>query len=140
MNSLPLCEWTKAQKAQNNEFVENGLKNWGLADQTDIRGDSDDQRIKWENKFVKKESSSVKSEDVCSYISFSSLVTSLTPECPCPALFSFSPPFILFLSLIPTFHVHARWLVLILVLSTPPISLHVVAVRLKYTIQISPPH
>ena len=80
MNSLLLFEWTKAQKAQNNEFVENGLKNWGLVDQTDIRGDSDDQRIKWENKFVKKESSSVKSEDVCSYISFSSLVTSLTPE------------------------------------------------------------
>ena len=38
----PLREWTKAQKAQNNEFVENGLENWVLADQMNIRRDSDD--------------------------------------------------------------------------------------------------
>ena len=89
---------------------------------------------------MKKKSYSAKSEDVYSYISFSSLLTSLTPECFSSLSLSFFPPFILFLSLIPTFHVRARWLVLILVLSTPPISLHVVAVRLKYTVQISRPH
>ena len=38
----PLHGWTKAQKAQNNEFVENGLENWVLADQMNIRRDSDD--------------------------------------------------------------------------------------------------
>ena len=42
MNSLLLFEWTKAQKAQNNEFVENGLENWVLVDQTNIRRDLDD--------------------------------------------------------------------------------------------------
>ena len=50
------------------------------------------------------------------------------------------PPFILSLPLIPTFRMHARWLVLILVPSAPPTSLHVVAVRLKYTVQLSLPH
>ena len=34
--------WTQAQKAQNNEFVENGLENWALVDQTNIRRDSND--------------------------------------------------------------------------------------------------
>ena len=37
-----LREWTKAQKAQNNEFVENKLENWALVNQTNIRRDSDD--------------------------------------------------------------------------------------------------
>ena len=96
---------------------------------------------------MKKKLSSAKFEDVCSYIYFSSLVTSLTPECysvsfffsPLPFLFPLLP-FILSLFLIPTFHVRARWLVLILVPSASPISLYVVAVRLKYTVQVSPPH
>ena len=44
------------------------------------------------------------------------------------SLFSFIPP-LLFIS---TFHLYARWLVLILVLSALPISPHVVAVRLKH--------
>ena len=38
----PLREWTKAQKTQNNEFVENKLENWALVNQTNIRRDSDD--------------------------------------------------------------------------------------------------
>ena len=50
------------------------------------------------------------------------------------------PPFKLSLPLIPTFHVHARWLVLILVPLAPPASLHVVVVRPKYTVQVSSPH
>ena len=29
----PTDEWTQAQKAQNNEFVENGLENWVLMNQ-----------------------------------------------------------------------------------------------------------
>ena len=46
-----------------------------------------------------------------------------------------------YLSLLPlTFHVHARWVLLILVPSIFPVSLDVVAVRLKYIVQISPPH
>ena len=49
---------------------------------------------------------------------------------------SFPPSyFVLSLLFISTFHVHARWLVLILVPSTPPLSPHVVAVRLKTTVQ-----
>ena len=37
-----LREWTKAQKTQNNEFVENKLENWALVNQTNIRRDSND--------------------------------------------------------------------------------------------------
>ena len=32
--SGPKGGWTKAQKAQNNEFVESGLENWTLVNQT----------------------------------------------------------------------------------------------------------
>ena len=38
----PIGRWTEAQRAQNNEFVENGLENWTLVNQTNIRRDSDD--------------------------------------------------------------------------------------------------
>ena len=33
----PKDEWTKTQKAQNNEFVESGLENWALVNQTTDR-------------------------------------------------------------------------------------------------------
>ena len=55
---------------------------------------------------------------------------------PCSLFFLYHPP----PSLIPTPHVYTGGLVLILVTSVPPISLHVVAVRLKHTVQVSPPH
>ena len=48
--------------------------------------------------------------------------------------------FILFFLFISTFHVHARRSVWILVPSTLLISPYVVAVRLKSTVQASPPH
>ena len=37
--------WTEAQKAQNNEFVESGLENWTLMNQTGTRVDLDDKRM-----------------------------------------------------------------------------------------------
>ena len=49
-------------------------------------------------------------------------------------LFISSPP------LVRTSHVYIKGLVLIFVPSAPSISLHVVAVRLKHTVQVSPPH
>ena len=30
----PRYKWTEAQKVQNNEFIENGLENWALVNQT----------------------------------------------------------------------------------------------------------
>ena len=59
----------------------------------------------------------------------------------------YSPPFQCFFSLfisssllIPTSHVYIKGLLLILVPFAPSISLHVVAIRLKYTVQVSPLH
>ena len=43
----------QAQKAQNNEFVESGLKNWDLMNQITTTVDSDDKRMKI-NKFKLK--------------------------------------------------------------------------------------
>ena len=54
--------------------------------------------------------------------------------------FSLSFLFISSSPLIPTSHVYIKGLVLILVSSAPFISLHVVAIRLKHTVQVSPPH
>ena len=38
--------WTQAQKAQNNEFVENGLENWTVMSWTTSIIDSGDRKIK----------------------------------------------------------------------------------------------
>ena len=42
----PSCKWTQAQKAQYNEFVESGLENWALMNQTASKVDSDDKEMK----------------------------------------------------------------------------------------------
>ena len=56
-----------------------------------------------------------------------------------PFLLSLSS-FILSSPLLFFVHVQAKWLVLILVTLAPSISLYVIAVRLKITVQASPPH
>ena len=50
----PLHGWTKAQKTQNNKFVENGLENWVLVNQTTTKVDLDDKRIKIDKFKLKK--------------------------------------------------------------------------------------
>ena len=86
--------------------------------------------------------SSAKSEEICSYVFLSSLITKsvldatvifplfLNPHVSLPP-----PSFILSFLFISTFHVHARRSVWILVPSALPISPYVVAVRLKSTVQ-----
>ena len=44
--SSPKDKWTQAQKAQYNEFVENGLENWVLMNQISSKVDSDDKEMK----------------------------------------------------------------------------------------------
>ena len=43
-----------AQKAQNNEFVDSGLKNWVLVNQTTSKVDFDDKRMKVDKFKLKK--------------------------------------------------------------------------------------
>ena len=62
-------------RPQNNEFVESGLENWVLVNQTNIGKDSDDKRMK-RKKVVLKILSSAKSEEVCSFILLTSPITS----------------------------------------------------------------
>ena len=44
----------QAQKAQNNEFVKSGLKNWVLINQITTKVDSDDKRMKIDKFKLKK--------------------------------------------------------------------------------------
>ena len=113
-------------------FVESGLVNWALGNQTNLRMESDVERMK--------------KKRICIGINrlrgglflyivfqFSYKFSSSLFQC----FFSlFIPPS----TLVPTSHVYTGELVLILVPSAPSISLHVVAVRLKHTVQVSPPH
>ena len=46
MAHKPKGRWTLAQRAQNNEFVENELENWVLMNQKNTRVDSNDKRMK----------------------------------------------------------------------------------------------
>ena len=91
-------------------------------------------------------SSSARFEEVYSYILFLSLITNLITKCSrlslslSPLLFVASSSFYIIPPLIPTSHMYIEGLVLIFVPSALFISLHVVAVRLKHTVQISPPH
>ena len=41
----PTDRWTETQKAQNNEFVKNGLENWALMNQTNTKVDLDDKKM-----------------------------------------------------------------------------------------------
>ena len=95
-------------RPKNNEFVESGLENWALVNKMNTGRDSNDKRMK-RKRVVLKKSSSAKSEEVCSYILFSSPITSLVLEC--YIVFSpFSPSLNLVASLffytLFTFHLH----------------------------------
>ena len=79
----------RPKKSKNNEFVESGLENWVLVNQTNTGKDSDDKRMK-RKRVVLKKSSSAKSEEVCSFILLTSLITSLILECFFVSLFLFS--------------------------------------------------
>ena len=94
---------------------------------------------------LEEKMSSAKFEETGSYIMLLSMVISLILDCYSISFLIFDPlvllpppSFILSHLLISAFHVHARWLVLILVSSAPPKSLHVAAVRLIITVQMSP--
>ena len=95
----------------------------------------DVERMKKEKGLCWNKSLSARSEEVCSYILFFSLDTNFHPL-HSSVSFSFLYPHPLTFLL----HVYTGGLVLILVPSAPSISLHVVAVRLKQTVQVSTPH
>ena len=131
----------RPKKPKNNEFVESGLKNWALVNQTKTRRDLDDKRMKRKRVVLKKNCprqsprrfvliyySQVRLQvwfwnAILFFLLFLHPLISLPPS-----------SFILSSLFISTFHLYARWLVLILVPSAPPIGPHVVAVRLKYTV------
>ena len=132
--------WTQAQQAQNNEFVESGLKNWAkMSWITNKVGLNDKNRkIYWFK--VKKIVLGTVRGDQFLYIShkFDYNFGSWLLQC---FFLDFDPflsvplsPFILLSPFIFTLHVQARWLVLILVSSAPSWNLYVVAVRLKTTV------
>ena len=130
-------------RPKNKESIESRSENWDIVNQTTTGKDLDDKRMK-RKKVMLKISSSTKSEEVYSFILLKSPITSFIlesllvfpfffdPLISFP-LFSFIPP----LHFISTFHLYARWLVLILVPSALLISPHVVAVRLKHSAQVS---
>ena len=130
----------RPKKPKNNEFVNSGLEDWALVNQTNIGKDSDDKRMKRKKGCVEK---ITKSKEVCSFILLTSPITSLILECYFVSLlfspFFLDPPssFIFSLIFISTFYLYAKWLVLIPVPSTLPIGSHVVVVRLKYTVHVS---
>ena len=122
-------------KSPNNEFVESELVNWVLGNQTKLQMELDVERMKKEKGLCWNKSLSARFEEVCSYILFFSLDTNFHPL-RSSVSFSFLYPHPLTFLL----HVYTGGLVLILVPSAPSISLHVVAVKLKQTVQVTPPH
>ena len=126
-----------------------GWKNWGLANQTTNKVGLNDKRMKI-NKCKLKKIVLDKVWGDCSYILLLDLITSLVPDCYSVSSFFFDPflpfplpSFILSSSFISVLHVHARWLMLILVpLILVPLALfispHVVAVTVITTVHVSP--
>ena len=131
-------------KSPSNEFVENELENWALVNQTNFWMDSDVERKKRKGVCVEVNRPRQVQGGLFLYIvlNFSYKFDYWMFQC------FFPPPYFccllfLFISsplLVPTSHVYIRGLVLIFDPSAPSINLHVVAVRLKHTVQISPPH
>ena len=131
-------------RPKNNEFVESGLENWALVNQMNTGRDSNDKRMKRKRVVLKKNRpqpslrrsvliyySQVRLQvwfwnAILFFLHFFHPLISLPPS-----------SFILSSLFISIFHLYARWLVLILIPSAPPISPHVVAIRLKYTVQVS---
>ena len=120
----PKGRWTLAQKAQNNEFLEKWLKNWALMNQTNVKVDPDDKRMKL-NRFVLKKIvlGTVRGNQFL-YISFrfnykvsSWLLQYFSLDFRSPILLAL-PSFIPFSLFIPTLHVQAR----LFDLDTCPIS------------------
>ena len=141
----PTDGWTQAQQTQNNEFVESELENWAKMSWTTNKVGSNDKnrKIYW---LVKKIVLGTVQEDQFLYIShkfdynFGSWLLQCFSIFLNPLLSVPLSPFRLPSPFISTLHVQARWLVLILVPSAPSWSFYVVAIRLKTTIQVSPPH
>ena len=116
----------------------------GFINQTNTRKDSDDKRMKRKRVVLKKNRhwqsprrsvliyySQVRLQvwlwnAILFFLHFFHPLISLPPS-----------SFILSSLFISTFHLYARWIVLILVPSASSISPHVVVVRLKYTVQVS---
>ena len=124
--SLEKGGWNQAKKAQNNEFVESELKNWALMNQTATKMDLDDKRMKIDKFKLKKIVIGIVRGDQFLYISlkFDYKYNSRLLQCfSLSFLISFSYCLLLLLYSFPlfifTFHVQARWLVLILVPSAP---------------------
>ena len=49
-----LAHYVDGFRPKNNEFVESGLENWALVDQTNTEKDSDDKRMKRKRVVLKK--------------------------------------------------------------------------------------
>ena len=122
-------------KIPNNEFVENGLENLVLINQTNLRMDSDLERKKKKRVCVgiNRPRKDLKRSVLIYYFQFIYKFSSSSFHC-------FFFLFILSSTLVPTSHMYTGGLVLILVPSSPSINLHVVVVRLKHTVQVSPPY
>ena len=142
----PKDGWIQAQKAQNNEFIESGLENWVKMSWTTNKVGSNDKNRKIDWFRLKKIVLGIVWWDQFLYIShkFDYKFGSWLLQCFSlyfdPLLSVFLSPFILPSPFIFTLHVQARWLVLIFVLSAPSWSFYVVDIRLKTTVQVSPPH
>ena len=117
--------WTSAQRAQNNEFVENGLENWALINQTNVKVDLDDKWMKLNGFMLKKIVLGTVRGDQFLYISFKFdyKVTSWLLQCfslDFRSLFSLFP---LLLYIFPFSSLPSTcrpgWLILILVPSGP---------------------
>ena len=124
-----------------------GQKNQALMNQTNVKVDPDDKKMKLDRFVVKKIVIGTIRGDQFLYLSFrfDYKVSSRLQQCfslrfPIPILIA-PPPFIYpfpFFSLPST--CNPGQLILILVLSATSPNFQVVAIRLKSTIQISPPH
>ena len=129
MNFQPKTWMDLGPKSPSNEFVENRLEKWALVDQTNLIMDSDIERMKKRGFMLE---SIVLGKIRGGLFLYIVLKLSYKFEYRMFQCFSFSSsplfclPFLFISSslLVPTSHVYIRGLVLILVSSTPSISLH----------------
>ena len=120
----PIGRLTLAQWALNNEFVENWLENWALINQTNVKVDPDDKRMKLDRFVVKKIVLGTVRGDQFLYISFkfdykvsSRLLQCFSLDFWSPILIA--PPYYIFFPLfLSTLHMQAR----LVDLNTCPIS------------------
>ena len=136
MNFLPKMRMNLGPKSPNNQFVESGLENWALSNQTNLQ-------MVFYVKRMKKKKVCIEINRPRQYPRRSVLIYSFSIF-----LQDFFLPFLpvfpfLFISPPPPPHsysTHVYWRVGV---DTCPICssyLHVVAIRLKHIVQVSPPH